>query len=194
MQIIENGIGNLSEIDIIEINTLANTCPYSGGSAVYKARALNAMHSPNAQYNDRVLCIPQSANKMASGSDTNSEIIDQDSIDEALLLQQNGIKNYVIHINTIEPSTKEAIHKITNSPEPIITPNPSNGNITISYSSSTNGHLYIYNSVGQLIEKIHLQKGDIRLVTSLLNVSTGIYNYKFVFGSSPNTGKLTILK
>jgi hypothetical protein len=42
--------------DSIRIDNLANHCPYIGGTAVYKARALYAMYAPAGIFDDMKIC------------------------------------------------------------------------------------------------------------------------------------------
>jgi hypothetical protein len=169
----------------------ANTCPYVGGDAVYSARALQAIYEPNAQYNDRVLCIPQALNKNSSSN--NNIYLDADSLAEALLLAKANIKNYTDLIAK-DDNTIQAKVLVSVNDNPQLMPNPSYGNITILYNKEINGALLIYNAQGQIIETIPLEKGNKRIETTLQNVANGYYTYKFVFGKAEINGKLIIVK
>jgi Secretion system C-terminal sorting domain len=178
----------------VQINTLSNTCPYSGGTAVYKARTLNALYHPNAQYNDKVLCVPQGLNK--NSSNNFNSLLDLDTLDEANLLKEQNVTNYLNQIIIDAPIIKQDINinKSDAILAPLLTPNPSNGSITIIYNSAVNGQLHIYNMQGQLIENMYLQAGNNRIETQLQNIVSGIYNYKFIFNNDITNGKLTIIK
>jgi Secretion system C-terminal sorting domain len=175
----------------VQINTLSNTCPYVGGDAVYKARTLQAIYEPNAQYNDRVICIPQSLNKNSTSND--NSLLDQDSLAEAQLLSKAEMKNYENVIAKKENTIKEKVLLMVID-SPLLMPNPSNGNITIKYNSETNGELHIYNAQGQVVETINLESGNKRIETTLQNVSNGFYTYKFIFGGNVTNGKIIIVK
>jgi Secretion system C-terminal sorting domain len=163
-----------------------------GGTAVYKARTLHAIYAPNAQYNDRVLCIPQTLNKNANSGSNNNYSIDLDSLAEAQLLSKAGVVNYIAQIeNNNFITTKELL---ANYIAPQLLPNPSNGTITIIYNQNVNGVLELYNSQGQLIESIKLEAGNKRIETQLQNVVSGIYEAKFIFDKIATNSKLTILK
>jgi hypothetical protein len=164
-----------------------------GGTAVYKARTLNAIYQPNAQYNDRVLCVPNTQNKMASST----SIVNSDSLDEALLLQENNVLNYMQHIIKAEPDLPFINTPIATTivkADFQLLPNPSNGAITIIYNSDHDGELQIINAQGQLIEKLFLEKGNKRIETILQNVVSGIYTYKIDFVNQKKSGKLIIVK
>jgi Secretion system C-terminal sorting domain len=178
----------------VQINTLANTCPYTGGTAVYKARTLNALYHPNAQYNDKVLCVPQGLNK--NSSNNFNSLLDLDNLDEANLLKEQNVLNYLDIITKDAPIIKQV--KTENNSEliikPQLTPIPSNGALSIIYNSTSKGQLVIYNAIGQIVETYYLDAGNKRIETNLENVSNGIYNYKFVFEKQVETGKLIISK
>jgi SprB repeat/Secretion system C-terminal sorting domain len=191
LQILQNGISNVDPADKIELKTLAYTCPYVGGDAVYSARNLQAIYEPNAQYNDRVICIPQALNKNSTINDNSS--LDQDSLAEAQLLANANIKNYTDLI-AVDDNTIKAKVLVSVNDNPQLMPNPSNGNITIIYDKEIDGVLHIYNAQGQVVETINLVSGNKRIEITLQNVSNGVYNYKFIFGKVVTNGKLIIVK
>ena len=197
INIMQNGLLSIDEEIEANIKNLANTCPYVGGSAVYKARVLYTMLQPNVQYNDRVLCIPQTLNKMADGSNHNPKV-DIDSLNEANALNQFGVKDYNMQITSVENKTTIAkenlIIGLNTNNSTIVFPNPSNGAITITYNQLIDGKFELYNSQLQLVETLQLQNGNKRVETELLNVSNGLYTYKLIFGNQVINGKLVIIK
>jgi hypothetical protein len=202
LSILMNGITDLPTEEVIKINTLANTCPYIGGTAVYNARTLNALYHPNNSYIDRVLCVPQNTNKTSKSNRQPNVLINQDSLDEVLLLTEQHITNYLDVITKSEESIAN-IHPVKASENPTtiplvitpqITPNPSNGAISITYNSSCNGILTIYNALGQIVQNFQLKAGNKRIETELQNVANGIYNFRFNFNKTITNGKLIIQK
>ena len=57
-------------------SVIQTTCPFIGGDAVYKARTLNTLFNPLAEYNDRVQCIPQTQNRGIAGNENNTTNLD----------------------------------------------------------------------------------------------------------------------
>jgi Secretion system C-terminal sorting domain len=170
----------------VQINTLANACPYVEGTAVFKARVINALYQPNAQYNDRVKCIPQGLNKNSTSINPN---IDIDSLNDAMAIAQLGLPK------TIVLDKDSMINTFVSKDDIAIYPNPTNGQITINYNCATDGNFYLYNATGQLVSELFLSHQNQRVTTTLQDVANGIYTYKIVFASCPNAqGKLTIVK
>jgi hypothetical protein len=63
LTVLQFGIDSLSEEDIEQIEMLANTCPYLGGNAVYRARSILGMLNPGIHYDDLVICNSQGVYK-----------------------------------------------------------------------------------------------------------------------------------
>ena len=190
LQIAEQGITQISEDNKSFVTSLSNTCPYVGGSAVYKARVLNALQQPNTQYNDRILCIPTAQNKMANG---NSSIIqDIDSLNDAMAIAAFGKPIFNAEAET--HIAKETIIDSANNNISIY-PNPTSGQITIIYNCTSNGKFYLYNATGQQVLETELVKENKKAELNLNNLTNGVYHYKINFETCPTTvGKLTILK
>ncbi len=78
------------------LRELANTCPFVGGNAVYKARPLWASYAPGTIYDDRLLCI-MGQNKNADYSNINI-----DSLYESQIIENFKTQNMPINppVNT----------------------------------------------------------------------------------------------
>lgn len=177
------------------IKILANTCPYIGGTAVYKARTLHALYEPDAQYNDRVLCLPQAQNKNSYDSSDNSNM-DIDSLNDALALQQLDIANYQQYIeNALQQPTGQIDIKITNNNKVqiILYPNPANDRIYIS-TLNEDATFIVYDLVGNKILETDLKKDISNQQVNLPKVSNGIYSYKISTPINAYTGKLKIIQ
>ena len=191
MRIVINGMAALEPSEVIVLNTLANTCPYVNGTAVYKARVLNALLQPNATYNDRVLCIPTSQYKMSNGNNNLPPNIDIDSLNETLAIAKFGANLYPNKegsINIVETeTTKQTIG------DAYITPNPATNFINVYYNSATDATLEIYNILGETVTAVKLLKENSTHKLDIANVTNGIYTYKIITNNNKKTlGKLTI--
>lgn len=67
------------------LSAVRTSCPFVGGTAVYKARVLWATYNPIIQYNDRLNCI-QNIDQNKNG---NNEYINLDSLLEAQVNEQS---------------------------------------------------------------------------------------------------------
>ncbi|MBK8330492.1 MAG: hypothetical protein IPL09_13750 [Bacteroidetes bacterium] len=65
------GLDSLTEDDSTIIANLAAQCPYIGGTAVYKARSLNAMYNPAILYDDIKICNNVGVYKNGSDNEEN---------------------------------------------------------------------------------------------------------------------------
>jgi len=167
-----------------------------GGSAMHKARNLNALQDPSAHYNDRILCIPSGLNKTTA---TITKFTNIDSLNEANLLNQFGIKSYKEFIELNAPMHLNAnttnITLAQNTNIVSVTPNPATTQITIKYQCSENGTFVLYNSVGQIVLQTTLDKNSSTVVCSLVDLANGVYQYEIDFPTCTKTkGKLTVLK
>jgi hypothetical protein len=191
LQTIEIGFNNIDEEHKTFVQTLANSCPYVNGTAVYKARVLNALLQPNATYNDRVLCIPTSQYKMSNGNNNLPPNIDIDSLNETLAIAKFGANLYPNKegsINIVETeTTKQTIG------DAYITPNPATNFINVYYNSATDATLEIYNILGETVTAVKLLKENSTHKLDIANVTNGIYTYKIITNNNKKTlGKLTI--
>ena len=156
-----------------------------GGTAVYNARTLNTMFQPNAQYNDKVLCVPNTQNKMASSN----TITNLDSLYEA----QTNTEASKLKEEIVKNSAVDYKNNIINNTINIY-PNPAKDIINIKYNELTNGTLYHYNALGETVIQINLIAGNRIVVIPIGNITTGIYAYKVDFNGKINNGKINIIK
>lgn len=161
-----------------DIATLAHTCPFVAGQAVYKARRIWSFWQPNALFDDRVLCL-QTENKNGEG-----EIED---IDE-YYNQQIGTAQNMILI----PSNTKVTHKasINFKEHTRLYPNPTNTIVNIELGRNGPAELTIYNSLGDLVLQEILK---LKLTTiSLDQLVPGIYHYRLTYSDGDSeSGKLT---
>ena len=172
-------------------SAVQTTCPYIGGTVVYKARVLWAMYNPIMQYNDRLNCI-QNVGQNKNG---NNEYINLDSLLEAQVNEQSQksaeqIKN--ISRNHLNIKSQIKIEKLE---EISVYPNPANTQIIISYSNESDGHFTLFNAVGNIVLTTSLLKTNNKTQILLNDVANGIYTYEVEFNNKNKSfGKLTILK
>jgi hypothetical protein len=105
-------------------------------SVWYYARAIYATSQPDAQYDDRVLCAPPSANRTAGGN-TLSFDEEQNLADSLALLALQAKK--------VDKAMQDAKTHV------IVYPNPAKNNIRVTYNCNTNGFITFYNNIGQPI-------------------------------------------
>ncbi|MBL7774027.1 MAG: T9SS type A sorting domain-containing protein [Chitinophagaceae bacterium] len=190
IELMRNGIANLNTTNRTIINTLANTCPYIGGFSVFKARTLNAMYNPTAQYNDRILCLPQAQSKGITGNNQN---IDVDSLNDALAAQHYGITNPTEYIKQqlLNPVKTNDISTELNKQTITVYPNPASSYLTLDNLNKANFFI-LYDGLGNIVlntvlkEELNCQK---IVIPSLAN---GIYTYKIVQQENAQVGKLKI--
>jgi hypothetical protein len=164
------------------ILALANTCPFVGGKAVYKARVLASNWDGAGFYDDRILCMPATANKGGNGN--NNEDIDIDAYYE------NELKNnrYADGSPIVKPVIKQLMDG-----EVSIYPNPAKGFANISYRCATDGECIVYNQLGQEVVKIDLPTDKNNVDLSIENLAKGVYTYKCKFKNCNDyIGKLVV--
>ncbi|MBK6819247.1 MAG: T9SS type A sorting domain-containing protein [Bacteroidetes bacterium] len=172
-------------------SSVQTTCPFVGGTAVYKARVLWAMYNPIMQYNDRLNCI-QNVGQNKNG---NNEYINLDSLLEAQVNEQSQKSaEQIKNISTNHLNIKSQI-KIEKLEEISVYPNPANTQIIISYSNESDGHFTLFNAVGNIVLTTSLLKTNNKTQILLNDVANGIYTYEVEFNNKNKSfGKLTILK
>ncbi|MBK6331649.1 MAG: T9SS type A sorting domain-containing protein [Bacteroidetes bacterium] len=172
-------------------SAVQTTCPFVGGTAVYKARVLWAMYNPIMQYNDRLNCI-QNVGQNKNG---NNEYINLDSLLEAQVNEQSQKSaEQIKNISTNHLNIKSQI-KIEKLEEISVYPNPANTQIIISYSNESDGHFTLFNAVGNIVLTTSLLKTNNKTQILLNDVANGIYTYEVEFNNKNKSfGKLTILK
>lgn len=175
MKIARFGANGITETEKLEFEVLANMCPFIGGDAVYKARTLQTLFNPLAQYNDRVQCIPQTQNRgiaVSENSTTNLDSLDEINVSE----QANFIAN-----------------QLTNQKEYAVSiyPNPATDYIEIK-SSQENGIFILMDITGKEIINVPLQTN--KEIVKLSMLSNGTYMYKLILKNNIYNGKITVEK
>ncbi len=165
-----------------EIQSLASSCPFVEGTAVYRARPIHSYWEPNAVFDDRLLCI-QGQNK--NQDNTN---IDIDSLIEGQIKTQN----VPITQNNTQSNTPAKLHTGSNAIK--LYPNPATNIITVEYHEKIDGELQITNNIGQVILQTQLGADNTKVQIPLENVAVGLYYYKIQFGEKVLNGKLNIIE
>ncbi|MBK7041663.1 MAG: T9SS type A sorting domain-containing protein [Bacteroidetes bacterium] len=173
------------------LSAVRTSCPFVGGTAVYKARVLWATYNPIIQYNDRLNCI-QNIDQNKNG---NNEYINLDSLLEAQVNEQSQKSaEQIKNISTNHLNIKSQI-KIEKLEEISVYPNPANTQIIISYSNESDGHFTLFNAVGNIVLTTSLLKTNNKTQILLNDVANGIYTCEVEFNNKNKSfGKLTILK
>ena len=175
MKIARFGSEVLNVTEKLEIEILANTCPFVGGDAVYKARTLQTLFNPLAQYNDRITCLQTTANK--GGATTNL-----DNLDSLYEAQTNEQANAIIEKQLYDIDNLVSVY-----------PNPTTDYVVVNYESKTDGEFRLLNTLGEVIMKEKVMKGNQQTI-KLMNVDNGIYHYELKFtNKKESVGKLTII-
>ncbi len=146
------GIDTLNEEQRQEIETLALTCPYVGGNAVYRARVLYGMWQWNMHYDELEICNNQGAYKGG-----NSKLQDQ------LTMLKNFIENKNAKLNIINDDVK-------------LFPNPFSDELTISCKNAE--EVTIYDLIGRMLFKTSLNDiNDVHKINTK-DLSSGLYIVK----------------
>ncbi len=135
-----------------DIETLANTCPYLGGNAVYRARTLMGMLRPGVHYDDLIICNGQGVYKNGI-SKLQQQLLDIANAQHEKLLEDKGVLVY---------------------------PNPTHAQITIEYLIERNERLdiVIYDLVGNKLKSEQLKFNSNKSSIDLNGFSTGMYFYQ----------------
>jgi hypothetical protein len=145
------GLDSVSVMQKIELEILANTCPFVGGSAVFKARPLWAMFQPNAQYNDRLICLQgMGQGKQSNNNENIDSLYEVQAYNDALSLL-NGF--YPLHHEIVI-----AKKNITHGENIILYPNPAHDYVNIEYTTKQDGLFILYDYFGQELVKKKLYK------------------------------------
>jgi len=150
----------MGTVEHLHIETLANTCPYLGGNAVYRARTLMGMLRPGVHYDDLIICNGQGVYKNGI-SKLQQQLLDIANSQNKKLLEQKGL---------------------------LIYPNPSNSNVHVEYDFAENetASLIFYDMLGKAIKEVHLNYITKNAAIDISNFSGGLYIYQF----RSNLGKL----
>jgi hypothetical protein len=158
------GIDYLSIVDKNFIHDLANQCPYIAGSAVYKARTLIAIYNPMIMFYDIEIC-----NNVGLYKTNNSS-----NVEDGLFKKENVyLKNF-----------KKTPTEIRKTPDFVVYPNPNSGIINLIYEllPNKNGHLIIYDVLGNKLIEVPLAISSTKTMINIKNLSSGVYIYRFFIG------------
>jgi hypothetical protein len=178
----QNGITAISNSDKINLEVLANACPYEEGTAVFKARMLWALFNPAAQYNDRLNCLPQAQNR--SSNNNNNTSTNLDSLLE-MQVSEEAIK-LVEHTKYI--AQKDSMKDIVNLIQ--VYPNPATNYVFVRSPIKENGVFELQNLLGESILKVTIKENITTI--KLPSLAYGMYTYKIIYQNEIYNGKLTI--
>ncbi len=178
------GADSIVEADRMQLEIIANTCPFVGGTAVYKARTLWSVFNPLQQYNDRVNCLA------AYGQGKMANNVNIDSLYEAKANQKGAVLAQLIKNNEQQNPKPNSNYANTL----VVYPNPANDYINIEYTQMRKGNFILYDILGKEIMNRNIEGRLNSEKIHLPNVPDGIYTYKIVFDTESFTGKLNILK
>ncbi len=159
LKILRYSIDSLSEVDSTFIVELANQCPYIGGSAVFKARSLITIYYPSSLFDDLKLCSDVGVYKQSSTNNSNAKSIISKENEYLQQIVRNELKAKII------------------SDEFAIYPNPTDGQIAISYNMRTDSWLNIIDIAGRVVKVIYLAKENNKVIVNINELSVGLYTY-----------------
>nr|HNH67506.1 T9SS type A sorting domain-containing protein [Bacteroidia bacterium] len=160
-----------------QIKTLAYACPYLEGKAVFKARTLNSLLNPLANYDDLELCNNAGVNKAGDAKG----LFDQENEGLDSMANADGLQ-------LIYAKEKRGIK---------IFPNPAQEKISIKYQLNRNESavLILYDLTGRERKQIQLISSSTVVETTIAELNDGIYTYKYFVNSTlSETGKLSVIK
>ena len=163
--LLEKGSDSLSSSQKEAIESLAETCPFVNGSAVYLARTLQAMYQTGIRYDDKILCDGTYKNG-TSYSDDEKAYEEMMSQYEKLLSTKKHIKLY---------------------------PNPASTQLTIEYMLDLDekGIIELCDIVGKKLFGVELPVSANKVSIDVTQLPKGIYLYKYIINNKPvETGKL----
>lgn len=156
-----DGFENLSEGTIAIVNELANKCPYQEGSAVYKARTLNALFNPTLLYDDIKIC-----NSVGYYRTSNSN---NQANTKGLFGKENDF------LKTVKPNNNSSV---INTNEIKVYPNPANTILNIQYNIDKEASFTILDMLGRKIIETNLSDKSNYATIDVSKLTTGIYIYQ----------------
>ncbi len=175
LKILSYGLDSLTSEDSIRIEELAIQCPYIGGTAVYKARALYAMYSPASMFDDIKICNAVGVYKNGNtGNDKGKGIFDNENA----------------FLKSLNPQFDK---KVLMENDLLIYPNPANNQINIRYKNKKDSKLQIVNMLGNIEMEISLAKENQQVSVQTHSLHTGVYIYRQIENTAViKSGKLII--
>jgi hypothetical protein len=161
LNIVTNGLDNMSADNTNKLSYLAQQCPAATGPAVYKARSLMAMLVPALTYEDDAAC---AAMLPPSKGGKNPYKEEQDLLDGMSAEDENMV---TVDLNEFK-----------------IYPNPiaRQSDLTLLYNipENDNAICIITDITGKQVSTIDLQGGKRRVVTTISDLSAGVYIIKVI--------------
>jgi Secretion system C-terminal sorting domain/Pregnancy-associated plasma protein-A len=156
---LEYGTDEWPTEDVMRIETLANSCPYLAGNAVFKARALYAMFVPGLFFDNLEICNNAGVFRTKDSTDYQKE--------QALLNADIGIEKIQFNVNT-------SLVKIY--------PNPTRDYLNIEYNinKKSRAEIKIFDIYGKIIYSEILKSGESIATIKLANIIPGMYFCNFI--------------
>ena len=169
LNVLLRGRDTLNEEEQANIETLAFTCPYIGGNAVYRARVLHSMRHWGIHYDDLVICNGQGVYKNGISK---------------LQEQLNQLANY-------SNAGNQATQRQIADDEVILYPNPTHDIVNILCTNAK--RIIVYDLIGGCrLNKVLNYKTDVNSIETN-SLPIGIYFYKVIkINGETFTGKLLI--
>ena len=169
LDIAEKGIKSINPEIVPEIEFLANTCPYLGGNAVYRARTVLSLFKIKLHYDELELCNGQGVYK-------------------------GGISKLQQQLNSLWASTSKTNPNVKEN-QYLVYPNPAQSFVNIEYSGMVAKQCSF--SLIDMLGRVRLQtslSGEIlKTVVSVQALEPGIYLYQIQDKDGHlQTGKLSI--
>jgi hypothetical protein len=173
LNMLENGLTAITADDIDKIETLANSCPMVKGTAVYKARTLNALFNPTQGYDDLKICNSQGVYKT---SGTNQGYYNQES---------NYLQNLQAQKSNANLKGKELI----------VYPNPTDKEVKIKYDfSNLPSKIIITDILGRKRKEIDFVGNNNIISMNTSDLEMGIYTIKLIINNKTETTSKLIIE
>lgn len=174
LKIVRYGIDTLNDGDSTFIVEMAAQCPYIGGTAVYKARALLATYMPSQLFDDIKICNNIGVYKNSNNNTGESSLLSLESD----------------YLKSIKPNFENAILKENDL---LLFPNPTANQLNIRYKYASDSKLQIVNILGTTVKEIELPAHNTHISVLVQDLFPGIYTYRQVENKNIlHTGKLII--
>jgi hypothetical protein len=160
------GLGNISQEDFEDLETMANACPYIDGTAVFKARTLYAMFVPGIDYDDMSIC-------------------------NSIGVFKGGKSLYEIENEMLLVNNEDSKFKVTDYVK--VYPNPATNqiNLAVYLKDGEIGEFILYDLLGNKLQANTISKTITNI--ELNGLRAGLYIYKYMCSNKENyTGKLII--
>jgi hypothetical protein len=170
LDIVEGDDTLLPQTDYDFVETLALSCPFVEGEAVYKARSILAMFQTGIDYDDRAIC--------------------------AAVGQYKGGTNHFAEENKMMEEEFNKLHQFATNPI-LLYPNPATEMVTVEYQLAIGetGILNFYDLTGRKIKTIELTNNIARIQIDIKQFNQGVYTYQFLQNNRiTSVGKLTVKK